>query len=499
MVSTSPRRITHGTQWPLFDLQATRRIERAALADVGAHVLMQRAGLAVARLALALAPHAQVVWVAAGPGNNGGDGWEAAQHLHRWGKGVVVTWLGSPETASADATLSRQRALDLGVAVTAEPPDHWDLCVDALLGIGATRAPEGRMAQWIIRMRSRSAPVLSIDIPTGLNADTGQASQACVHALATLCLLTLKPGLFTADGRDASAQVWLDDLQGGVQAPSIAPGVVPSAMLSGAPRPRALAHASHKGSYGDVVIVGGARGMAGAALLAGSAALHAGAGRVYVSLLDEAALPVNFAQPELMLRPADPLDLTRSTVVCGCGGADAVRAYLPRVLSSAARLVLDADALNALASDVQLQGQLRARAARKRHTVLTPHPLEAARLLGITGAEVQKDRLAAAQRMVHLFQCTVVLKGSGSIVAAPNQIPSINPTGNARLATAGTGDVLAGAIGAALATGLPEFQAACEAVYLHGQCADEWPADRPLSASLLASALRPHAAATRPS
>lgn len=167
-----------------------------------------------------------------------------------------------------------------------------------------------------------------------------------------------------------------------------------------------------------------------------------------------------------------------------------MRAALPRILSSAKSLVLDADALNAVASDAQLQLQLRARSSRNWRTVLTPHPLEAARLLGIAANDVQANRLANAMQLTDKFHCTAVLKGSGTIVAAPNQQPSINPTGNARLASAGTGDVLAGAIGASLAGGANAFQAAVEAVYAHGLCADLWPDDRTLTASRLARALQ---------
>ncbi len=491
------RKVEPAVAWPLFNIEATRKIEQLALASLPAHTLMQRAGLATARLALALAPHARRIWIAAGPGNNGGDGLEAAVHLHAWGKTVVVTWLGTSEGAGADAAASWRRALDAGVTFAPSPPDDCDLCIDALLGIGAARAPAGRMAQWITHMQDTGAPILAIDVPTGLNADTGHASETCVAATAALCMLTLKPGLFTAMGRDAAAQVWLDDLRVDLQGDSHAAVAVPSAMLAGAPLPRALAHASHKGSYGDVAIVGGAPGMAGAALLAASAALHSGAGRVYVALLDDAALSVVGTQPELMARQIDDLNLQRTAIVCGCGGGDAVRAHLPLLLSAATSLVLDADGLNSIAGDTQLQIQLRARATRKWRTVLTPHPLEAARLLHLTSGQVQQDRLAAACRLAQEFQCTVVLKGSGTVIAAPMQLPVINPTGNARLATAGTGDVLAGAIGAGLAAGLPAFQAACEAAYRHGLCADQWPADQSFTASDLARSLQPQAAQPR--
>ncbi len=485
------RKIDPQAAWHLFDIETTRRIEQLAAQHLPAHTLMQRAGLATAKLALALAPHARRVWIAAGPGNNGGDGLEAAAHLHARGKQVVVTWLGTPETAPPDALASWRRAVDAGVDFAAQPPDQFDLALDALLGIGATRAPDGRMARWINHMNDGGAPILAVDIPTGLSADTGHAGPTCVRASATLCLLTLKPGLFTAFGRDASAQVWLDELQVDLMADALHGVATPCASLMGAPAFQAPPHASHKGSFGDVAVVGGAPGMVGAALLAAAAALHCGAGRVFMAPLEDAAIAVDWAQPELMVRRVDQLDMKHSAVVCGCGGGDAVRAVLPAILSSAGGLVLDADALNAIAVDNQLKAQLRARSARHWRTILTPHPLEAARLLGTTTAEVQGDRLAAARRIAQHYGCTVVLKGSGTVIASPGQSPCINPTGNHLLASAGTGDVLAGALGAALAHGLAEFAAACSAVYVHGLCADNWPAGTALTASALAAAFRP--------
>jgi hydroxyethylthiazole kinase-like uncharacterized protein yjeF len=326
--------------------------------------------------------------------------------------------------------------------------------------------------------------VLSIDLPSGLDADTGAWPDGVPLPPSTrrfcLSLLTRKPGLFTAQGRDAAGQIWFDDLGCGTGDES------PVARINARPAGPVRAHASHKGSYGDVAVVGGAPGMAGAALLAASAALHAGAGRVYVAPLDASAARVDAQRPELMFRPLAALDLTELSVVCGCGGGDAVRAALPRVLSTAAALVLDADALNALAQDASLQTLTRQRAAHGRPTVLTPHPLEAARLLGCTTAQVQADRLKAARALVERFACTVLLKGSGTVIAAPGESPRVNLSGNARLATAGTGDVLAGMVGAGLAAGLSAFMAAREAVWRHGDLSDRWPTDQPLTAGALA-------------
>lgn len=475
------QRVTPDRSWPLHDVAATRRLEQLAAATLPPHTLMQRAGLAVARLALAVAPHARTVWVACGPGNNGGDGFEAALHLKQWGKEVVVTWLGEEAHAPADALASLQRARAAGVTFAAAPPERCDLALDALLGIGSTRAPEGALLAAIERLNAGPAPVLAIDIPTGLQADSGSAG-AVVHAAHTLSLLALKPGLFTARGRDAAGEVWFDDLAFAQDAEA------PHAWLAGPPAAAQRLHASHKGSYGDVAVIGGAPGMAGAALLAARAALHHGAGRVFVGFLDPQAATLDPAQPDLMVRPWDGLELSGMAVACGCGGGDAVRAALPVAIASARALVLDADALNAVAADPQLQALLQARGRRQAPTVLTPHPLEAARLLATTAAAVQGHRLIAARTLAERFRAVVVLKGSGTVVAAPNAGVRINPTGNARLAIAGTGDVLAGMIAARMAGGAKDFDAASEAVYLHGLAADSWPEGRPLSAAALACA-----------
>jgi hydroxyethylthiazole kinase-like uncharacterized protein yjeF len=243
-------------------------------------------------------------------------------------------------------------------------------------------------------------------------------------------------------------------------------------------------HAQHKGSFGDVAVVGGAAGMTGAAWLAAGAAHAAGAGRVYLSLLvvgsDSAG--VDPQRPELMLRSewwnGGPDVLARTTVVCGCGGGDAVRVALPRLLSLTPRIVLDADALNAIAADNSLRTLLRARADRQLASVLTPHPLEAARLLACGAAEVQSDRLHAARQLAESLRCTVVLKGSGSVVATPGLTPCVNATGNASLATPGTGDVLAGWLGglwaqsAVGATPPSSHAVAVRAVTDHGAAAD---------------------------
>ncbi|OGB18779.1 MAG: hypothetical protein A2W72_09440 [Burkholderiales bacterium RIFCSPLOWO2_12_67_14] len=530
------RQIDHTQAQALYSVEATRQMERAAASALPPHTLMARAGLAVARLAQALRPHARSIWVACGPGNNGGDGLIAATHLHRWaqangGAEVWVThFLGDPADESrlpADARNALNQARAAGLRFCAEPPASWDLAIDALLGIGATRAPQGTMARWMEQLQTSTTPVLCVDVPSGLNADTGQwvdmstltqpTRGATPHGPRhTLTLLTVKPGLFTAQGRDAAGVVWFDDL--GINPEPDAPVSVWLSGHSGcgvatSPPP----HASHKGSFGDVLVIGGqdmavdGAGMTGAALLAARAALHAGAGRVFVGLL-EAPSPVSNVRwdpvcPELMFRQIDPLlesELLKTAgVVCGCGGGSAVARVLPRVLSRAPRLVLDADALNAVAADSALQTLLRQRSARGWFTVITPHPLEAARLLGSDTATVMADRLLAARTLSERFGVVCVLKGSGTLIVAPGQIPRINPTGNAALATAGTGDVLAGMIGRAVAlpggTERHRLDLVAGSVFQHGWLADHWSTeDAPpghrteaLSASRLAARVRP--------
>ena len=262
-------------------------------------------------------------------------------------------------------------------------------------------------------------------------------------------------------------------------------------------------HLANKGSFGDVHVAGGAAGMVGASLLAAHAASLAGAGRVLVHAHSSDAggmLPVDVRHPELMLRPVAELQPAiranaKATVVAGCGGGDDVGAELPGCLSNASRLVLDADALNAVARDPGLRAQVRARGARGLPTIVTPHPLEAARLLGTSAAQVQADRFAAARRLAAELGAVVVLKGSGTLVAMPDGRVAVNPTGDARLATAGTGDVLAGWTGG-LWSAQPADAAALElafdvaraAAWIHGRACDFAAGDRlPLVAGELAA------------
>ena len=492
-----PVRITaHNGPWPLHDAARSRVIEQQALQDSPPGALMALAGLAVARLAHAMAPHAQCVQLWCGPGNNGGDGLVAARHLHRTGRQVQVNLVGDSQRLPIDASRALQALQAAGVTVQVGligvGASEADLVIDALLGLGANRAPTGELADAIRLINQQAAPVLAVDLPSGLAADTGAwLGDVAVRAQATLSLLTLKPGCFTHHGRDSCGTVWFDAL--GVQTAADAS----TATLSTSQGRQRRAHSTHKGSHGDLAVVGGATGMQGAAWLAAGSALAAGAGRVYASLLAGATSPPP-NRPELMTRPSwwlqTPAVLSATTVVCGCGGGNDVRAVLPPLLSHAGRLVLDADALNAVAADLSLQTLLRQRSGRQLPTLLTPHPLEAARLLACSVVEVQQDRLQAARALADLTGATVLLKGSGTVLVAPGERPVINSTGNAALATAGTGDVLAGWAGGLWAQ-RPQASAlsiATAAAWQHGAAADgfasRWPG-RPLRAAALIETL----------
>ena len=495
------QRLAPSSNWPVFQREQLKNLERQLQARSPVP-LMQSAGLAAAQLALAMAPHAQRVWVAAGPGNNGGDGLEAAMHLHLAGKTVRVSLLIDRDKQAADAQAALARALQAGLTVQTELPHDWiasmgpqDLCIDALLGLGASRPLSPDIQAWVEAINQSPAKVLALDLPTGLNAESGQllgtdaqAPTWAVRADHTLTFVAAKPGLFMGHGRDVCGDIWLESLDAATRAPI---HLQPQAWLNAPGKQHHKTHASHKGSHGDVAVIGGeamalhGMGMSGAAVLAATAALHAGAGRVMLSLLGESAVSI---PPDLMQSTWTQLDLEQLHVVCGCGGGQAVRAVLTDVLARSAQLVLDADGLNAVAQNEAWAQALRQRGDHQ-PTVITPHPLEAARLLKTDTRQIQNQRLQSAQNLADQFHCVVVLKGSGTVIAAPGQTPRINTTGNGKLAIGGTGDVLAGLIGARMAQGLNAFEAACTAVHQHGQVADAWPKDQALTASRLAQAL----------
>ena len=466
---------------PLYSVQALRQIEVAAQADLPAGELMRRAGAAAANLIHAQQPDANVL-VVCGPGNNGGDGYACGAELLRLGHRATVVALAEP--AADDARGARQRWNAAGgKTVDALPAaGPFDVIVDAMFGIGTSRPLTGAFlaaARWMSAQRRR---VLALDVPSGLDADRGAwiGGEPGVHARATVTFLGAKPGLFTHDGADAAGQVTVDAL--GVHAPA-APGLV-LAPEDFAPALGARRRNSHKGTYGSVLVVGGHVGMVGAALIAARAALRLGAGRIYVDCIGAPELRLDPVQPELMFRrSADAAPVEAIAIGCGIGADAAAAAALRFALLQPNALVIDADALNMLAADTALRAELQVhRGAR----VLTPHPLEAARLLGCSANEVQGDRIGAARELADRFASIVVLKGAGTVIAAPGKSYWINPTGSPALATAGTGDALAGMLAALIAQGVAPAAAACAAVWLHGTAADEFGADMGLVASEIA-------------
>jgi hydroxyethylthiazole kinase-like uncharacterized protein yjeF len=432
---------------PIYLTQDIRRIEQAA-GNVSPN-LMERAGAAAADLAARLLPDAgKDVLVLTGPGNNGGDAKIVGRILQE--KFFRVSLAGKTEEIPKDV--------------------RWSLVVDGLFGIGLTRPVEGDYARLVEYANAQSCPVLALDIPSGLDSDTGRVLGSAVRATHTITFIGLKPGLLTLDGPDHCGLVSVADLslkdsavktdKGWVAGPSPFANVLK-------PRPRNF----HKGMSGSLAVIGGATGMSGAALLAGRAALKLGAGRVYVGLLEE--LSLDPGAPELMLRhPDDALGLDLDAIVIGPGLGDGERAetLLGAVLASDIPCVLDADALNLISENEDLR---KACARRGADTLLTPHPAEAARLLALKTSDVQADRLGAAKNLSGNLNAHVVLKGSGSIIVARDGHWFINTSGNPGMASAGMGDVLSGILGALLAQKYSGESTLVLGVHLHGCAADE--------------------------
>jgi hydroxyethylthiazole kinase-like uncharacterized protein yjeF len=406
--------------------------------------LMERAGHAAAEYARQLLKgnHAPVL-ILAGPGNNGGDARVMARVLRQ--QGIAVALVGPGD---------------------AVPAGKYGLVVDGLFGIGLARPIQGAWAELVTRINAFPGPVLALDIPSGLDGDTGRVLGIAVRATHTLSFIGGKPGLYTLDGPDHCGEVSVVDL--GLRLDGF-----PGALLSVhdfrsclRPRPRN----SHKGTCGSLAVIGGSAGMAGAALLAARAGLKLGAGRVFAGLLH--ALAVDPLQAELMLRSPDDALAQATTVVVGpgLGVSDTALAILRRVASADFPLVIDADALNLLAARPVLAAHVARRSAA---TIITPHPAEAARLLATSVEAVQADRVGAALDLAQHFKAHVALKGCGTVVAHPDGRWRINATGNPGLASGGSGDVLSGMAGALLAQGWSAAAALSAAVHLHGAAADE--------------------------
>jgi hydroxyethylthiazole kinase-like uncharacterized protein yjeF len=460
------------TPLPVYRTAEIREIEAAALKTCGPPGLMERAGLAAAQIARDIAADGgRGVLVVAGPGNNGGDALVVARHLKSWWFNVEVVFTGDAEQLSADSRAALSAWRDSGGTTRADIPAHrrWDLVIDGLFGIGLKRDLAGSYADMVATINRLDTRVLALDVPSGLDSDTGCVRGCAVRASHTVTFIGLKPGLFTLDGPDHCGEVHLSTL--GVDAPASFGAVIGSDVIRSVLPAR---HAnSHKGDFGSVGILGGAHGMAGAALLAARAALQLGSGRVYVGLLAANGPGYDPAQPELMLRPAhEILQLSQLNCVAvgpGLGISPDAHLLLGTALQFNQPVVIDADALNLIATDASLQALVRKRSA---PTVLTPHPAEAARLLGLSTPEVQADRVAAALAIAARNNSAVVVKGAGSICALPDGKWFINTSGNPGMASAGMGDVLTGLIAALLAQGADPTHALLAGVHLHGAAGD---------------------------
>jgi len=460
---------------PVFQVNQVRLVEEWAFSQDPPPPLMERAGRATAELVRSLVPdNARRILVLAGPGNNGGDAFVAARYLKQWWFEVQVVFTGNAAKLQDDARAAHDAWHNAGGTMTDSIPAafDWHLAIDGLFGIGLQRDLDERHTALVHELNQSGRPVVAIDVPSGLDADSGQVLGAAVRATRTITFLGLKAGLLTGDGPDHTGEIHLEAL--GIDNPPLPDGhgyLIGDEVIAAALPPRT--RNVHKGRFGDVIVIGGATGMVGAALLAGRSALKLGAGRVLVGLLGEGP-PVDFVQPDLMLRSVEEL-LEREAIGAavigpGLGQSDAALHALSKALRIEAPIVLDADALNLVATSRGLKAALQ---QREQPALLTPHPAEAARLLGVETPLIQDDRIAAAQDLAAEFDAAVVLKGCGSVCALPEGTWCINTSGNPGMATAGMGDVLSGILGALLAQGAPAHSALLAGVHVHGLAADE--------------------------
>jgi len=498
-----------------------REIDRRATEESGipSLLLMENAGRAVADKACEMLgdPHMKMVLVMCGPGNNGGDGIVAARHLRQAGALPLVAYFGDREKAKGDALtnieIAEQSGMDLFFDL--DPKGRWDrvpqdidLIIDALLGTGTKGEVREPFASLIARINDMSAadhtPVLSVDIPSGVDADTGQTLGPCVAADATVTLALPKVGVVTYPGASLVGQLSIADIgipEKVTRLASNAPGVFLTRWFDAMPLGMLRSIDSHKGLYGHVAIIAGSVGMTGAATLAAEGALRIGAGLVTVlvpeslndimevKLTEAMTIPVpegkarafGMASLEKVLGYVNKWDA--AVIGPGFGRAEDTIAFTLELIKRLEKpAIIDADALYAISKD---QGVLR---ECKAPLVITPHPGEMATLLGTTSKEVQSNRLETARAFAKEHGVTVVLKGAGTVISDPDGKAYINTTGSPGMATGGTGDVLSGMIGGLLAQSQGDTSVAAAAVYLHG-LAGEIAADKLSEPAMLASDL----------
>jgi len=460
---------------PLFDRRAAQALDARATAMLGGdgYALMQRAGQAAWQHLLRQWPQARRLVIVCGPGNNGGDGYVLARLAHYAGHAVQVLHVPDhvPGAPLAQRACTEYVSGGGDIAIFPEAIPHADVIVDAMFGIGLTRAPDQAAAALIDAINAQPAPVFALDVPSGIDADLGSAPGKTVSASSTLQFIARHVGLYSGDALERTGVLLLEDLE--VPAEAFA-GIGPCAELVGSdalnhwliPRRRN----THKGESGHALCIGGDLGHGGAIVMCAEAALRSGAGLVSVATREVHVPVVLTRRPEAMARAVESgADLGPMLAIAdaiavgpGLGQGEWGRAMLQLALTSDKPLVLDADALNLLAaSPRELSG-----------AVLTPHPGEAARLLGIDTPDVQRDRLSAAQAIADSHCAVVVLKGAGTVVAAPNELARVIDAGNPGMAVGGMGDMLTGVIVALRAQGLSAFDAAGAGALIHGLAGD---------------------------
>jgi NAD(P)H-hydrate epimerase len=477
---------------PLYTAAQLRELDRKATATLGisAHVLMQRAAAAAWRCLRARWPQARRIVVLCGAGNNGGDGYLLACIARDAGMQVSVIAVAAPARGDAERACAEWRNARGAILDVDEQLPDADVYVDAIFGTGLTRPVDGGARALIEQINARDEPVLALDVPSGISADSGEVLGAAVRATTTITFVGHKRGLFTGAAMDYCGELVLD----GLGLPdSLYQGCKSDARLldmrSMAQWLHPRARAAHKGDFGHVLAIGGDAGMGGAIRLCAEAALRVGAGLVSVATRAENVIAMNAARPELMAHTVKdalmlhPL-LNRAQVIAlgpGLGQAEWSRVLWHSAIAADRATVIDADGLNLLARNV---------VHLPRHTVLTPHPGEAARLLECDSATIGRDRYAAAREIAQEYGSVTVLKGAGTLIAHPQGEVAVCAWGNPGMASGGCGDVLTGVIAGLLAQGLNTWRAARLGVALHAQAGDA--AAKTGEAGLLASDLFAH-------
>lgn len=460
----------------VYPVDAVRELDRCAIEDNGiaGYTLMTRAGEAAYAFAVELFPAANRWQVVCGAGNNAGDGYVVARLAAMQGIPVSVVTLIDPESLTGDASTAYRDFAATGGEVTSwdgRLDAEADLLFDGLLGSGLARPVDGAFADVVGAINDHPAPVIALDIPSGIDGDTGQVCGCAVHAAATITFVGLKTGLYLGDAPDHCGAIRLADLDVPAECRRNVPGsmrcIAESVIAAALPaRPRA----AHKGDFGHVVVVGGGPGMPGAVRITGEACLRTGAGLVTVATHPSHHASVTVARPELMCRAASDSNdiedlLARATVVAlgpGLGGSEWGEEMFAAAIECKRPLVVDADGLNILAG----------RELRRDDWILTPHPGEAARMLGTTTAAIQADRPAALASLVERFGGTVVLKGAGSLISSESGQPWLCTAGNPGMAAPGMGDALTGIVAALRAQGFDAEDAAVLGVDIHARAGD---------------------------